>query len=204
MAKSEDLESEDNEDSKKKKTVTKKVAKKSTKKVAKKATKKVAKKATKKVAKKATKKPAKESSIDDSTEISKDEIDDESKDVVSPEIEPDPGPPPPDEVNLLEFQEKSMAELYEIGTSLGLRVGGTKSKHDIVFDVLSHWGKRGTKIIAQGFLEKAKDGYGFLRVPKYSFARHSDDIYIGSNFIKEYDLRQGHFIKVSALSLIHI
>ena len=206
MAKSEDLESDDNEDSKKKKTATKKVAKKATKKVAKKATKKVAKKATKKVAKKATKKVAKkatkkvakESSIDDSTEISKDEIDDESKDVVSPEIEADPGPPPPDEVNLLEFQEKSMAELYEIGTSLGLRVGGTKSKHDIVFDVLSHWGKRGTKIIAQGFLEKAKDGYGFLRVPKYSFARHSDDIYIGSNFIKEYDLRQGHFIKVSA------
>ena len=185
MAKSEDLESDDNEDSKKKKTATKKVAKKATKKVAKKATKKVAKKAikkvakkaTKKVAKKATKKVAKESSIDDSTEISKDEIDDESKDVVSPEIEADPGPPPPDEVNLLEFQEKSMAELYEIGTSLGLRVGGTKSKHDIVFDVLSHWGKRGTKIIAQGFLEKAKDGYGFLRVPKYSFARHSDDIY---------------------------
>ena len=174
MAKSEDLESEDNDDSKKKKTVTKKAAKKA----AKKATKKVAKKATKKVAKKA----AKESSIDDSTEISKE---DESKDVVSPEIEPDPGPPPPDEVNLLEFQEKSMAELYEIGTSLGLRVGGTKSKHDIVFDVLSHWGKRGTNIIAQGFLEKAKDGYGFLRVPKYSFARHSDDIYIGSNFIKE-------------------
>ena len=172
MAKSEDLESEDNEDSKKKKIVTKKVAKKAakkaTKKVAKKATKNVAKKATKKVAKKATKKgakkAAKESSIDDSTEISKDEIDDESKDVVSPEIEADPGPPPPDEVNLLEFQEKSMAELYEIGTSLGLRVGGTKSKHDIVFDVLSHWGKRGTKIIAQGFLEKAKDGYGFLRV----------------------------------------
>ena len=177
MAKSEDLESEDNEDSKKKKTVTKKVTKK--------AIKKVAKKAIKKVAKKATKKAAKESSIDDSTEISKDEIDDESKDVVSPEIEPDPGPPPPDEVNLLEFQEKSMAEHYEIGTSLGLRVGGTKSKHDIVFDVLSHWGKRGTNIIAQGFLEKAKDGYGFLRVPKYSFARHSDDIYIGSNFIKE-------------------
>ena len=206
MAKSEDLESDDNEDSKKKKTASKKVAKKATKKVAKKATKKVAKKATKKVAKKAikkvakkaTKKVAKESSIDDSTEISKDEIDDESIDVVSPEIEADPGPPPPDEVNLLEFQEKSMAELYEIGTSLGLRVGGTKSKHDIVFDVLSHWGKRGTKIIAQGFLEKAKDGYGFLRVPKYSFARHSDDIYIGSNFIKEYDLRQGNFIKVSA------
>ena len=89
MAKSEDLESDDNEDSKKKKTATKKVAK----------------KATKKAAKKATKKVEKESL----TEISKDEIDDESKDVVSPEIEADPGPPPPDEVNLLEFQEKSMS-----------------------------------------------------------------------------------------------
>ena len=207
----------------KKKVATKKVAKKkvATKKVAKKkvATKKVAKKkvATKKVAKKkvATNKVAKKKStkkkVANKQKISIEDdqlnqtnfnlgetLENETIDEVTPEIEEDPGPPAPEEINLIEFQEKSMADLYEIGTELGLRVGGTKSKHDIVFDILCNWGKRGTRIIAHGFLEKAKDGYGFLRVPKYSFARHSDDIYIGSNFIKEFDLRQGNLIKVVA------
>ena len=207
----------------KKKVATKKVAKKkvATKKVAKKkvATKKVAKKkvATKKVAKKkvATKKIVKKKStkkkVANKQKISIEDdqlnqtnfnlgetLENETIDEVTPEIEEDPGPPAPEEINLIEFQEKSMADLYEIGTELGLRVGGTKSKHDIVFDILCNWGKRGTRIIAHGFLEKAKDGYGFLRVPKYSFARHSDDIYIGSNFIKEFDLRQGNLIKVVA------
>jgi len=207
----------------KKKVATKKVAKKkvATKKVAKKkvATKKVAKKkvATKKVAKKkvATNKVAKKKStkkkVANKQKISIQDdqlnqtnfnlgetLENETIDEVTPEIEEDPGPPAPEEINLIEFQEKSMADLYEIGTELGLRVGGTKSKHDIVFDILCNWGKRGTRIIAHGFLEKAKDGYGFLRVPKYSFARHSDDVYIGSNFIKEFDLRQGNLIKVVA------
>ncbi len=213
MAKDKDLESEDDKElansnkASKKKVVKKKTTKKKvTKKVAKKVVKKktTKKKVTKKVAKKVVKKKStkKEIAKEELEDAPVEEIDEKNNEINTQDdisnAEPDPGPPPPDEVDLLEFQEKSMAELYEIGTSLGLRVGGTKSKHDIVFDVLSHWGKRGTNIIAQGFLEKAKDGYGFIRVPKYSFARHSDDVYIGSNFIKQYDLRQGHFIKVIA------
>ena len=118
--------------------------------------------------------------------------------VPEPEPEPEPGPPPPEEIDLAEFQNRSMVELYELGSSLSLRVGGMRSKHDIVFEILCHWGKRGTKIRAQGFLETAKDGYGFLRVPAFSFAKHSDDIYIGSHFIKEYDLRVGNLVTVIA------
>ena len=170
----------------KKKTVRKKVVRK---KVVRK--KKIAKK---KVAKKKISSPSDEELED----IKNDALEDKADEAVAPEPEPEPGPPAPEEIDLAEFQSRSMVDLYELGTSLGLRVGGMRSKHDIVFEILCHWGKRGTKIRAYGFLETAKDGYGFLRVPSFSFAKHSDDIYIGSNFIKEYDLRVGNLVKVIA------
>ncbi len=114
------------------------------------------------------------------------------------EPEPEPGPPAPESLELAEFQTRSVADLYELGASLGLRVGGTRSKHDLVFEILCHWGRRGTKIHAEGILETTNDGYGFLRFPAYSFASHADDIYIGTNFIREYGLRRGHRVKVVA------
>ena len=154
--------------------------------------------AKKKIAKKKANKSTedKPESVEDESLETKDER--VSARAPEPKPEPEPGPPPPEEIDLAEFQNRSMVELYELGSSLGLRVGGMRSKHDIVFEILCHWGKRGTKIRAQGFLETAKDGYGFLRVPAFSFAKHADDIYIGSNFIKEYDLRVGNLVTVIA------
>lgn len=157
------------------------------------------------IKKKTAKKKIAKKKANKSTEDKPESVEDESLETKdervsarAPEPKPEPGPPPPEEIDLAEFQNRSMVELYELGSSLGLRVGGMRSKHDIVFEILCHWGKRGTKIRAQGFLETAKDGYGFLRVPAFSFAKHADDIYIGSNFIKEYDLRVGNLVTVIA------
>ena len=155
----------------------------------------------KKIAKKKIARKKANKSTEDKPESVEDEsleTKDERVSARAPEPEPEPGPPPPEEIDLAEFQNRSMVELYELGSSLGLRVGGMRSKHDIVFEILCHWGKRGTKIRAQGILETAKDGYGFLRVPAFSFAKHADDIYIGSHFIKEYDLRVGNLVTVIA------
>ena len=116
----------------------------------------------------------------------------------TPEPEPDPGPPPPEEIDLGEFQQRSVAELYELGASLGLRVGGVRSKHDLVFEILCHWGRKGTKIIAEGFLDIVNDGYGFLRFPAFNFAPHADDVYVGVNFIRDSGLRPGQRMKVAA------
>ena len=112
--------------------------------------------------------------------------------------EPEPGPPPPESINLEEFQQRTVAELYELGASLGLRVGGIRSKHDLVFAILCSWVSRGTRLVAEGCIEQANDGYGFLRMPAFNFMPNSDDVYIGVNFIREHDLRPGHRVKVSA------
>ena len=100
----------------------------------------------------------------------------EPKSEPEPEPEPDPGPPPPERIVLPEFQQRTVAELYELGTSLNLRVGGISSKHDLIFEILSYWGKRGTKIDAEGVLEVTSDGYGFLRWPAFNFTPHADDV----------------------------
>ena len=145
------------------------------------------------------KKPKKEAT-QKSKSKSKEEptVETEAEPEPEPEPEPDPGPPPPESIDLAEFQSKSVAELYELGASLGLRVGGVRSKHDLVFEILCHWGKRGTEIHAEGIYQPANEGYGFLRFPQYSFAPHADDIYIGVQFVREFGIRTGHKVKVVA------
>ena len=122
----------------------------------------------------------------------------EAKPEPAPEPEPDPGPPPPERIDLEEFQTRSVAELYELGSSLNLRVGGISSKHDLIFEILTHWGRRGTKIDAEGILEITNDGFGFLRWPAFNFMPHADDVYISPNFIREHNLQNGNMVKVVA------
>jgi transcription termination factor Rho len=142
-------------------------------------------------AKDQTEKRSSVSSSDDNDDTGSDQL-------VSEEPADDPGPPPPESINLEQFQQRTVAELYELGASLGLRVGGIRSKHDLVFSILSTWASRGTRIEAEGCLEKANDGYGFLRMPAFNFMPSSDDVYIGANFIRDHELRPGHKVKVVA------
>ncbi len=112
------------------------------------------------------------------------------------EPEPDPGPPAPELINLNEFQEKSVSELYELGASLGLRVGGSRSKHQLIFDILSFWGRKGTKVEAEGILETANnDSYGFLRWPVYNFTPYQEDVYLPTAMVRELKLKKGNQVK---------
>ncbi|MFT4549889.1 MAG: transcription termination factor Rho [Verrucomicrobiales bacterium] len=115
-----------------------------------------------------------------------------------PEPEPIPGPPPPERVDLAEFQQRSVAELYELGSSMNLRVGGISSKHDLIFEILTSWGHRGTKIDAEGILEITTDGFGFLRWPAFNFTPHADDVYISPNLIRDHHLQNGNLVRVVA------
>lgn len=113
-----------------------------------------------------------------------------------PEPAPDPGPPAPELINLNEFQKKPVSELYELGASLGLRVGGICSKHQLIYEILTHWGRRGTKVEAEGVLETGQtDQFGFLRWPVYSFMPFQEDIYVGRALIRQYGLKKGHLVK---------
>jgi len=112
---------------------------------------------------------------------------------------PEP-PPAPERIDLHAFQKNSLAQLFELGASLGLRVGGSRSKHQLVFDICSHWGRRGTLFDCHGVLEVTRDGYGFVRDPIYSFLPQPDDVYMSPNIIRRFGLKTGNFVTAIARS----
>ena len=131
-------------------------------------------------------------------EASDDSKDKKEESEKTPEPEPDPGPPPPEAVNINEFMEKTSAELYELGSELGLRVGGITSKHQLVFEILRHWGRKGTVIEVEGVLEVGKEGFGFLRWPDFNFYPHEDNVYVSNNLVRKNGLKKGHKIRGKA------
>ncbi|MEM9481467.1 MAG: transcription termination factor Rho [Verrucomicrobiota bacterium] len=128
-------------------------------------------------------------------EASKGEDAEKAKEEKPKEPEPDPGPPPPELIDMNEFMQQTSAELYELGASLGLRVGGITSKHQLVFEILRHWGKRGTRIEVEGILEVGKEGFGFLRWPDFNFYPHEDNVYVSSNLARKASLKKGNSVR---------
>jgi len=106
-----------------------------------------------------------------------------------------PQVPVPESLHINEFQKTPLAALHEIAQEIGLRVAGVRSKHQLVFEILKFYGHRGTKMVAEGFLDYAGDHYGFLRWPEFSFAANADDVSIGSALIRRHELRQGQRVK---------
>ena len=107
-------------------------------------------------------------------------------------------PPVPEIVSLNEYQQQTVKELYDLGTALGLRVGGVRSKHQLVFEILCHYSRQGSVIEATGILEVTREGMGILRNPRYSFAPFPDDVFLSPSVVRRFNLRPGLSLKVSA------
>lgn len=106
-------------------------------------------------------------------------------------------PPVPDCVNINELHNRPLAELHRLALEAELRVAGMRSKHQLLFELLSYYLKRGTKVEAEGVLEFEKGGYGFLRWIKYSFAPQPDNLYVSQGILKKFNLREGTKLKVT-------
>lgn len=109
-----------------------------------------------------------------------------------------PAPAAPESVVLNDYQSKTVQVLYDLGTSLGLRVGGVRSKHQLVFEILCYYGHQGTVINAHGILEITREGFGILRDPRYSFAPFPDDVILSPSLVRRFNLRPGLYLHVSA------
>lgn len=108
---------------------------------------------------------------------------------------PPPEPEVPERLDLQAFQKHSLAELYEMGMELGLRVGGSRSKHHLVFEICTFYGRRGTVFDCEGVLEVTREGYGFVRDPIYSFLPQPDDVYLSPGLIRRFGLRTGNLVR---------
>ena len=106
--------------------------------------------------------------------------------------------PIPESVSLNDHLRMSVAELYDIGTALGLRVGGVRSKHQLVFEILCHYSRQGATIEAKGILEITRDGFGIVRDPLFNFAPFPDDIFLPTAIVRRFNLRPGLELTVTA------
>jgi len=106
------------------------------------------------------------------------------------------GLPIPEKVVLNDYLGHTLAQLYELGESLGLRVGGTRSKHSIIFEIVSFYGRRGAVIEAEGILEIMREGFGLIRDPRFNFMSFPDDVFISPSNLRRYNLQAGLSVKV--------
>lgn len=107
-----------------------------------------------------------------------------------------PRPPIPERVKLNDFLGHTLAYLYELGESLGLRVGGTRSKHFLVFEIVSFYGRNGAVIEAEGILEIMREGFGIIRDPRFNFASFPDDVFVSPSTLRRYNLQGGLKVNV--------
>ncbi len=105
------------------------------------------------------------------------------------------GPPIPERVRLNDYMSHTLAQLYDLGESLGLRVGGTRSKHFLIFEIVSFYGRKGAIIEAEGILEIMREGFGLIRDPRFNFASYPDDVFISPSNLRRFNLQAGLSVK---------
>lgn len=91
-------------------------------------------------------------------------------------------------LELSELEKKTIEELEEIATSLGLEDGYSK-RQELVFKILAAFAERSGLIFDQGVLEILQDGWGFLR--HSNFSPTATDVYVSQSQIKRFGLRTG-------------
>ncbi|BFM50618.1 transcription termination factor Rho [Marinomonas sp. THO17] len=97
-------------------------------------------------------------------------------------------------MNLTELKQKSVHELLEIASEMGLDNMARSRKQDVIFSILKRHAKSGEDIYGDGILEILQDGFGFLRSPDSSYLAGPDDIYVSPSQIRRFNLRTGDTI----------
>ena len=103
----------------------------------------------------------------------------------------------PERVCLNDYHDWSVTKLTELALELKLRVGGNRSKFQVIFEIISFYARNGTRIEAEGVLDAARDGFGFLRWGKFSFAPNPDCVSVPTTAIRRHDLRSGSMIRAT-------
>ncbi|MBE8718991.1 transcription termination factor Rho [Cellvibrio polysaccharolyticus] len=97
-------------------------------------------------------------------------------------------------MNLTDLKAKSIEDLINIASEMGLESMARSRKQDIIFNILKRHAKSGEDIYGDGVLEILVDGFGFLRSADSSYLAGPDDIYVSPSQIRRFNLRTGDTI----------
>jgi transcription termination factor Rho len=97
------------------------------------------------------------------------------------------------EQEIKKLEEKTLAELREIGKEAKLTSITTLRKQELIDKIIEVREENSGQIYATGTLEILPEGYGFLR--KNGYTPSPEDIYVSLSQIKRFGLRTGDYIK---------
>lgn len=100
-------------------------------------------------------------------------------------------PPFPLEVTIDQLQASSPSELQALADSVGWRTNASRSKHQLIYDLLSWMGQHKTKLKVEGVLEIGLDNFGMIRHPRYSFAPLPEDVFVPLFLVRKFQLQPG-------------
>jgi len=107
-------------------------------------------------------------------------------------------PPVPEnlpDLHLTDLQKKEVAELLELLPNVNAEDASTLRKHEIIFEIIRSYLRRGGTVITSGVLEILPDGYGFLRSPKSNYLQCPEDVYASPSQVRRFALRTGDYIE---------
>ncbi len=107
-------------------------------------------------------------------------------------------PPVPEDLPdlyLTDLQKKGVAELLELLPNVDPEDVGSLRKHEIIFEIIRSYLRRGGTVITSGVLEILPDGYGFLRSPKSNYLQCPEDVYVSPSQVRRFALRTGDHVE---------
>ncbi len=99
-------------------------------------------------------------------------------------------------INMNELRSLPLGELQKIAATMPRQGLASLMRAELVQELARNYLMEGCQVIASGVLECGKDNFWMLRDPMRSFRPSADDIYLSSDFIRQYGLRPGNALTV--------
>jgi transcription termination factor Rho len=95
------------------------------------------------------------------------------------------------DIYLTDLQKMEVADLQTLLPNANPEDLAAMRKHDIIFEIIRSYLRRGGTVITSGVLEILPDGYGFLRAPKSNYLQCPEDVYASPSQVRRFALRTG-------------
>jgi transcription termination factor Rho len=111
------------------------------------------------------------------------------------EVYQPPAPEPLPALHLTDLQKMDVGELLDLLPNVNPEDASSLRKHEIIFEIIRGYLRRGGTVITSGVLEILPDGYGFLRAPKSNYLQCPEDVYASPSQVRRFALRTGDYVE---------
>lgn len=98
-------------------------------------------------------------------------------------------------IYLTDLQKTEVDGLLELLPQATPEEVSSLRKHEIIFEIIRSYLRRGGIVITSGVLEILPDGYGFLRSPKSNYLQCPEDVYASPSQVRRFGLRTGDLVE---------